>query len=229
MLSIRCKSSPPAAGNYGFGQSNALYNRLAQHNGNTTRQFTYGDTLSWTRGAHAFKFGGEFRPQDSKGYTNLGTNPYPRLSTGAGALPLASPERRYSNLGGTTLQTLRNDAASLAYLLSGSLNLMTQAYWIDSFTDIQEGKWQSIVTSPDVFRTVITNEMSGFRERRLENYPKPHTQSRRSLGVLRSRIHQRRLYRDPRRSGARGIRSEPRRRAVVFSTAGLFPERIRSS
>ena len=148
--------------NYGFGQSNALYNRLALHNGNTTRQFTYGDTLSWTRGAHAFKFGGEFRPQDSKGYTNIGTNPYPRLSTGAGAnlSPLRSGGT--SNLGGTTLPTLRNDAASLAYLLSGSLNLMTVAYWIDSFNDIQEGKWQSIVTSPDVFRTIMTNEMSAF-------------------------------------------------------------------
>jgi outer membrane receptor protein involved in Fe transport len=39
---------------------------------------------------------------------------------------------------------------------------MTVAYWIDSFNDIQEGKWQSIVTSPDVFRTVMTNEMSAF-------------------------------------------------------------------
>ena len=153
---------PTGGGNYGFGQSNALYNRLAQHNGNTTRQFTYGDTLSWTRGQHAFKFGAEFRPQDSKGYTNIGTNPFPRVSTGAGAnlSPLRSGGT--SNLGGTTLTTLRNDAASLAYLMSGSLNLMTVAYWIDSFNDIQEGKWQSIVTSPDVFRTIITNEVSSF-------------------------------------------------------------------
>ena len=151
-----------AGTNYGFGQANATYNRLAQHNGNTTRQFTYGDTLSWTRGQHAFKFGGEFRPQDSKGYTNLGTNPYPRMSTGAGAVPSPLRSGGTSNLGTGALLSVRNNMASLAYLLSGSVNLVTEAYWIDSFTDIEEAKWQSIVTSPDVFRTIITNEFSGF-------------------------------------------------------------------
>ena len=77
-------------------------------------------------------------------------------------IPRLSGVVEHRILGGTTLPTLRNDAASLAYLLSGSLNLMTVAYWIDSFNDIQEGKWQSIVTSPDVFRTIMTNEMSAF-------------------------------------------------------------------
>ena len=149
--------------NYSFGQTNALYNRLAQHNGNTTRQFTYGDTLSWTRSQHAFKFGGEFRPQDSRGYTNLGTNPFPRLSTGAGAVLSPLRSGGSSILGtATSLQTARNNAANLAYLLAGSVNLVTQAYWIDSFTDIQDAKWQSIVTSPDVFRTIKTNEFSSF-------------------------------------------------------------------
>ena len=154
---------PTGGGIYGFGQANALYNRLAQHNGNTTRQFTYGDTLSWTRGQHAFKFGGEFRPQDSKGYTNLVTNPFPRMSTGAGPLPSPLRSGGSASLGTiTALQSVRNNAASLAYLLSGSVNLVTQAYWIDSFTDIQDAKWQSIVTSPDLFRTIKTNEFSGF-------------------------------------------------------------------
>jgi hypothetical protein len=153
---------PTGGGNYGFGQANAIYNRLAQHNGNTTRQFTYGDTVSWTKGEHAFKFGVEFRPQDSKGYTNLGTNPYPRLSTGAGAVPSPLRQGGASNLGAGALTSVRNNMASLAYLLSGSVNLVTQAYWIDSFTDIKDAKWQSIVTSPDVFRTIKTNELSAF-------------------------------------------------------------------
>jgi hypothetical protein len=152
---------PTGGGNYGFGQANALYNRLAQHNGNTTRQFTYGDTLSWTRGEHAFKGGVEFRTQDSKGYTNLGTNPYPRLSTGAGAVPSPLRQGGTSNLG-AALTSVRTNLASLAYLLSGSVNLVTQAYWIDSFQDVEDKKWQSIVTSPDVFRTVKTNETSAF-------------------------------------------------------------------
>ena len=154
---------PTGGGNYGFGQGNATYNRLAQHNGNTTKQYTIGDTLSWTRGQHAFKFGVEFRPQSSKGYTNLGTNPFPRLSTGAGAFASPLAQGGSANLGTVTaLQSVRNNTASLAYLLSGSVNLVTEAYWIDSFTDIQDAKWQSIVTSPDIFRTIRTNEVSSF-------------------------------------------------------------------
>jgi hypothetical protein len=154
---------PTGGGNYGFGTTNATYNRQAQHNGNTTKQYTIGDTLSWTRGQHAFKFGVEFRPQSSQGYTNLTTNPFPRLSTGAGATASPLAQGGSANLGTVTaLQSVRNNTASLAYLLSGSVNLVTQAYWIDSFTDIDEAKWQSIVTSPDIFRTIMTNEVSSF-------------------------------------------------------------------
>jgi hypothetical protein len=36
------------------------------------------------------------------------------------------------------------------------------SYWINSFADVEEGKWQSIVTTPKIFRTIVSNEASGF-------------------------------------------------------------------
>ena len=36
------------------------------------------------------------------------------------------------------------------------------SYWINSFEDVKEGKWQSIVTQPKIFRTIVSNEASGF-------------------------------------------------------------------
>jgi hypothetical protein len=35
-------------------------------------------------------------------------------------------------------------------------------YWMDSFQDVQDKKWQSIATKPDIYRTVIINEGSFF-------------------------------------------------------------------
>src|SRR5262249_40549150 len=63
---------------------------------------------------------------------------------------------------GNSLATLRGNAASLLYLLSGSLDAVEQAYWIESYKDVQDAKWQSILTRPDLYRTVIINEAAGF-------------------------------------------------------------------
>jgi hypothetical protein len=58
--------------------------------------------------------------------------------------------------------TLRNNGAALAYLLSGSLDAVEQAYWIDSYQDVQDGKWQSLLTSKEPYREIIINEMAAF-------------------------------------------------------------------
>jgi hypothetical protein len=148
---------------YNFNSAaGGLFTLAASHNGNRAILYTYGDTVSWTKGKHAFKFGGEYRPSSSKGYSNISPNlPTPRVYTGAGGSisPLTS--------GGSApitgaLTTLRNNGAALLYLLSGSLNSVEQAYWIESYQDVQDGKWQSILTSQEPFRDVIIREMSGF-------------------------------------------------------------------
>src|SRR5262249_49959931 len=102
------------------------------HNGNKSILYTYADTVSWTKGKHAFKFGGEYRPTSSKGYSNIAPNlPTPRVYTGAGGSisPVAS---RGTAKNRKSLAPLGGNAASLLYLHSGSLDSVEQAYWIES-------------------------------------------------------------------------------------------------
>src|SRR5262245_39471919 len=154
-----------AAPNYNFGGSTTggFINLAASHNGNRSRLYQYADTLSWTKGKHAFKFGGEYRPSSSKGYSNISPNlPVPRVYTGAGSFPSPVASGGTAPLPAGALPTLRGNAAALLYLLSGSIDSVEQAYWIDSYKDVQDGKWQSTLTSQEPFRDIIINEISGF-------------------------------------------------------------------
>jgi len=167
-----------AISSYNFNGSLAgLFQLGASHNGNRAILYTYGDTVSWTKGKHAFKFGGEYRPSTSKGYSNIAPNlPTPRVYTGAGgfispissgqsaAITTASPfiTTNGSTVTPTALSTVRNNGAALVYLMSGSVDALDQAYWIETFKDVQDGKWQSILTSQEPFRDVIIHEASGF-------------------------------------------------------------------
>jgi hypothetical protein len=86
--------------------------------GNTTPLYQYGDTLSWNRGKHAFKGGGEVRFGYSRG-SETPSAPIPKAFGGGGL----NPNQAFSNnpnLPGlvTNNQTL---ADSLLYFLSGSL------------------------------------------------------------------------------------------------------------
>src|SRR5262249_38475432 len=147
--------------NFGGNGSAGLINLNASHNGNRALLFTYADTLSWTKGKHAFKFGGEYRPSSSKGYSNISPNlPTPRVFTGAGGF--ISPLVSVAPLPAGALATFRSNAAALAYLLSGSVDSVEQAYWIDAYKDVQDGKWQSILTSKEPYRDIIITELSGF-------------------------------------------------------------------
>jgi hypothetical protein len=149
---------------YNFSSANGgVFSVAASHNGNRSVLYSFGDTVSWTKSKHAFKFGGEYRPNFSKGYSNISPNlPTPRIYTGAGGniSPLASGGTAALPAGALT--TLRGSGAALAYLLSGSLDAVEQAYWADSYKDVQDGKWQSLLTSKEPFREVVINEMSGF-------------------------------------------------------------------
>ena len=145
-----------------FSGTGGLFNLGASHNGNRSILFTYGDTLSWTKGKHAFKFGGEYRPSTSRGYSNLPNLPTPRVYSGAGSFTSPLVGGGAAALPAGALTTLRGNMASLSYLLSGSVDSMDQLYWIDSYQDVEDGKWQSILTGTEPYRTVVINEMSGF-------------------------------------------------------------------
>jgi len=156
------RAGVPGTSSYNFSGASSLFNMDGSHNGNRSILYNYADTLSWTRGKHAFKFGTEIRPTTSRGFTNVPQFSMPRVNGGSGPnlSPLAS--------GGTAalpagaLVTVRNNAANLAYTLAGSVDSVDMVYWMDSFKDVQEKKWHSIVTAKDYYRTIIINEASGF-------------------------------------------------------------------
>jgi hypothetical protein len=150
-------------GVYNFTGSNSLFSLGGSDNGNKSILYSYADTVSWTKGKHAFRFGVELRPTTSQGYSNV-PEQYPLVRTGPGTTPspLASGNTGFLAPLANTLTTTRMAASQLLYVLSGSVDAVTMSYWINSFADVQEGKWQSIVTQPKIFRTIVSNEASGF-------------------------------------------------------------------
>ena len=126
------------------------------------------DTLSWTHGRHAFRFGGDYRAPRTSGFS---FQPYPsaffgNLGGAATASPLASesagtgtpslgattvtpgPGQTYASLWAATAtntqafnfrQTSRTIAANLAYLLTDSIGGLNTPYWISSASDAAQG------------------------------------------------------------------------------------------
>ncbi len=85
--------------------------------------YTYGDTLSWTKGAHAFKMGGEIRRGFSDAGGDRGLTPQARL--GAGGIPVQNIDNvAIPGLSGNN-QTRARD---LLTDLSGSVANIRQSY-----------------------------------------------------------------------------------------------------
>ena len=110
--------------------------------GNTTSLWTYGDTLSWTKGAHGVRFGGEFRQDKSLGFSNL--NLIPHATGGAGGNTVPTPV--FTNVlgsGSGLLNTNGSAMANLLVFLSGSIGTLNQLYFIkdakslDQFVDLR--------------------------------------------------------------------------------------------
>jgi hypothetical protein len=97
--------------------------------GNTTPLWQFGDTLSWTKGKHGFKFGGEVRFGHSEG-SETPTAPIPKSTGGAGLNPNQTFQNnpRLPRLVSTN-QTLANQ---LLYFMAGSVNSAQQYYFIQS-------------------------------------------------------------------------------------------------
>jgi hypothetical protein len=119
--------------------SYSCFTNCAQQ-GNKTPLYQYADTLSWTRGKHGFKGGGEFRYGYSRG-SETPTAPTPRAAGGAGL----NPNQSFSNNPAmpslvATNQTLANQ---LMYFLAGSVDNAFQYYFIQSSD--HQNKWLSYV------------------------------------------------------------------------------------
>jgi hypothetical protein len=133
--------------------------------------YSYGDTLSWSKGKHAFKFGGELRLPRNAG--NGGTDPYPSVALGnnAGSSLTISPFNTAANfpeLNGLINSSLvagvnpRTDATSLLYFLSGSVNNASQFYYIQNFSNVTDKRWDDYSTTGIRMKNQIHREMSAF-------------------------------------------------------------------
>jgi hypothetical protein len=147
------------------GYSNPLYN--------------FANTLSWSRGKHAFKFGGDLRFPRSDGFSLM---PYPTVTYGnLGGTTTQSPfetEAATPSLGATgtpsaTLppqtenpfpQNARNVARDLAYTLTNSAGSFIMPYWAENFADTSKGfaGWQDTTTQNNRFRKTVSTDFAFF-------------------------------------------------------------------
>jgi hypothetical protein len=134
--------------------------------------YNFADTLSWSRGKHAFKFGGELRLPRSNG--NGSVQPYPTITIGnnTSATTTVSPFGNVANFAtelpgflnaapaGVT--AARTSTTNLLYWMNGSVNNAAAQYWIDDFTDVQDGRWEDTSTKDSRFRNEIFKEWAFF-------------------------------------------------------------------
>jgi hypothetical protein len=118
--------------------------------GSETPLYTYADTLSWTRGRHAFKTGVEFRIGNSNGYNS--DEMIPRANLGAGGIGVR-------NIDSTSVPGLigtnQAKAQNLLIDLSGSVSNVIQVFDVP---DARNLEFQSILK----YRDFHQREFSGF-------------------------------------------------------------------
>ncbi len=170
--------TPPSIGNTNglggtpaLGVGNGMLSTTAQDSGDISPLYNYSDTLSWNRGRHALKFGGDLRFARSNGYNSTGGNVSPVATGGASTgldSALASTGNFTAELPGflgsapTNYTSARANATSLLYFLNASIANASQLYWIDTASDVKNGTWQDISTHQRKYRNQVQNEFSFF-------------------------------------------------------------------
>jgi hypothetical protein len=119
----------------------------------TTVLWTYGDSLSWTKGRHVFKAGGEIRRGNSLGYdAGIAPTTVPRSASGdAPGAPVSTGAISGTNIPGLAgTSTTGNNLAmrQLLNFMSGSLASVTQLRFmqdpnkLDTFDDYKTYPWR---------------------------------------------------------------------------------------
>jgi hypothetical protein len=141
--------------------------------------YNFADTLSWTHGKHAFKFGVDLRFPRSDGYT---LQPYPTVAygnLGGSNTPSAFAAFNDSQSLGTTgtpsstnaaqvvnlfPQGARDVARDLAYMMTNSVGSITMPYWAENFTDTSKGLegWQDTSTQFNRIRKTVSSDFAIF-------------------------------------------------------------------
>src|SRR5688572_9762159 len=141
--------------------------------GNNTRALTFSDTLTWTRGQHTWRFGGDYRTTTAEVFNN--PNLIPRATGGTGNVPVTIPscganctfealldgDSNYGNGNPTHFQS--GNLANLENVLllqSGSLGNLQQYYFAESVDTIDT--FASYSVARNRFRTWRQNEFAAF-------------------------------------------------------------------
>jgi hypothetical protein len=153
------------AGQVNFQGSQPLGSGTTSSYQDLTQMLTFADTLSWTRGTHAFKFGGETRRQKSWAKdTGVGTTAVPRALGGDAPLaPISTAAISTTNmpgLGGTAASGNNQRMRQMLSFLAGSLGQITQAYYMQDPTKLDA--FEDYRTFPERIRDYRVNEFSLF-------------------------------------------------------------------
>jgi carboxypeptidase family protein len=123
-------------------------------------RWVYSDSLSWTRGVHSFKFGGEYRLSSTKstnqGSVQVGGN-RPTAVMGNATLAQITGIGR-TGLAGTTTTGSQQLAENLLTFLSGSLSTLRQGRFINQ----AKPQWNDYPNELAKIRDIAQNEFSFF-------------------------------------------------------------------
>jgi hypothetical protein len=151
----------------GLGQvnlQNSLLNTTSTYN-DVSSQWSWADSLSYTKSKHSFKFGGEARISYSYGQdSGVGTTSIPR-AVGGDAPNASIPATAISTtnmpgLGGTTTTGNNQRMRNLLSFLSGSLAQVTQFYYMQDPNNLN--RFEDYKTFPSRIRDTHRNEFSMF-------------------------------------------------------------------
>jgi hypothetical protein len=121
----------------------------------TSPMWTYGDTLSWTKGKHTYKGGAEMRLASTTGSSSVNFRPV--ATGGAGNTPVTNIETALiPGLIGNNLTNMRN----LLLTLSGSLSNVQQSFRTNSPTATEFLDMKQVEVPPG--RNTVTNEWNAF-------------------------------------------------------------------
>jgi hypothetical protein len=153
----------PGTGSVNF-QTQQMLSSTAAYN-DVTSQWSWADTLSWTKNAHAFKFGGELRRGYSLGQdAGVGTTSIPRAIGGdAPNAAIPTPAITGTNvpgLAGSATTGNQQRMRNLLSFLAGSLNQVTQFYYMQDPNKLDS--FESWLTYPQRVRDTHRNEFSMF-------------------------------------------------------------------
>jgi hypothetical protein len=135
----------------------------SQYN-DVTNAVTYADSLSWTKGVHAFKFGGDIRRSYSRGYdAGIGVTSAPRANGGDApnaTIPVAAIGTNIPGLAGTNSTGNNQRMRNLLTLLSGSMASVTQYFYMQD--PLKLTAYEDFKTFPQRVRETHRNELSLF-------------------------------------------------------------------